>query len=296
MGDHNETTMSFVGPLLRGPVAFSLKRAAARAHMTQRSVWVATRATVGRPDSAIPVILRGIRSCRPTGASVRSCSSNARSKAKEAAQESQTQNNTNVALWGCTAAIATLAAAYLSVPLYRMFCQAYGYDLASQEESQQRLKELTPDERCAEREMMIRFDAGTNDRMQWKFKPLQRAVTVIPGKSSLAFYNAKNNAETPVVGMATYSVTPVQAGKHFKKVQCFCFEEQRLQVGEDVDMPVLFYMDPELLDDKEMKDVNDVTLSYTFFEATDSAGIDASVKAGATLGTTVPRTPARSAY
>jgi len=282
--------MSFVRPLLRGPVSLALRKATARATLPQqRAIWSMTR-TAMTPGSIGPVAF-----IKPTaGASARACSSNAKSKA----EETQRQNNTNIALWGATAAVVTLAFSYLSVPLYRMFCQAYGYDLATQEESQERLKGMTPDERCAEREMLIRFDAGTNDRMQWKFKPLQRAITVIPGKSSLAFYNAKNHAESAVVGMATYSVTPTAAGKHFKKVQCFCFEEQRLQVGEDVDMPVLFYMDPELLDDEQMKGVNDVTLSYTFFEAADSEGIDASVAAGATLGIREPRVqkPARSNY
>merc|ERR1712086_92423 len=240
------THMSFVRPLLRGPVSLALRKATARATLPQqRAIWSMTR-TAMTPGSIGPVAF-----IKPTaGASARACSSNAKSRA----EETQRQNNTNIALWGATAAIVTLAASYLSVPLYRMFCQAYGYDLATQEESQERLKGLTPDERCA---------------------------------------------ESAVVGMATYSVTPVQAGKHFKKVQCFCFEEQRLQVGEDVDMPVLFYMDPELLDDEQMDGVNDVTLSYTFFEAADSEGIDASVAAGATLGIRAPppaRMPARSNY
>eukprot|EP00656_Telonema_subtile_P000585 TRINITY_DN10266_c0_g1_i1.p1 TRINITY_DN10266_c0_g1~~TRINITY_DN10266_c0_g1_i1.p1 ORF type:complete len:278 (+),score=62.42 TRINITY_DN10266_c0_g1_i1:135-968(+) len=214
------------------------------------------------------------------GTTVRNCSSNGRAKAEEAREK-----NLNIAYWMATVGVATLAASYLAVPLYRLFCQSTGYDLAKQEEAVARLKEMTVDERAAKREILVRFDAGSNDKLQWKFKPLQRAVTVIPGKSSLAFYNAENKADEAIIGMATYSVTPTAAGRHFKKIQCFCFEEQRLQAGEEVDMPVLFFMDPELLDDENMHGINDVTLSYTFFEAADSEGIAASTASGALLGT-----------
>lgn len=235
-----------------------------------RPLWSATRSAAPRMHTPSLV-----------GAAVRNCSTNGRSKAEDA----QRTGNLNIAYWMATVGVATLAASYLAVPLYRLFCQSTGYDLAKQDEAVARLKDMTVDERAAKREILVRFDAGSNDKLQWKFKPLQRAVTVIPGKSSLAFYNAENKAEEALIGMATYSVTPTQAGRHFKKIQCFCFEEQRLQAGEEVDMPVLFFLDPELLDDENMHGINDVTLSYTFFEAADSEGIAASTASGAYLGT-----------
>merc|ERR1711907_382767 len=259
-------------------------RSTMRRAFTQR----VTRATSGQAFGFRPGSSLGIDLAPHRLLGARHFSSNARSKADESRAR-----NLNIALWGTTAAVATLAVSYLAVPLYKMFCQTTGFYVVDQDQAVDRLKKMSPDERAANRPIVVRFDAGNNDRLQWKFKPLQRAVTVVPGKSSLAFYNAHNRAQKPVVGMATYSVTPTQAGKHFKKIQCFCFEEQRLQADEDVDMPVLFFMDPELLDDEQMDGVNDVTLSYTFFEATDSDAINASIAAGATLGL---RTPARSNY
>jgi len=186
----------------------------------------------------------------------------------------------NTVLYGMTAAVATLAAAYLAVPLYKIFCTATGETLKKQEESQEKLKGLAPPEDRESRIFTISFDAGTNERLEWSFRPCQRQIKVIPGKSSLAFYNAKNKTDRSIVGIATYNVTPVAAGLYFNKIQCFCFEEQRLKAGEDIDMPVFFYLDPELYNDKLLNGVSHITLSYTFFEATDSAGIEASIAAG----------------
>lgn len=101
--------------------------------------------------------------------------------------------------------------------------------------------------------------------LPWKFTPQQREVRVLPGETALAFYTATNRGDKDIIGVATYSVTPAQCAPYFSKIQCFCFEEQRLNAGETVDMPVFFYLDPDLLTDLNMKGVETVTLNYTFF-------------------------------
>lgn len=113
----------------------------------------------------------------------------------------------------------------------------------------------------------VRFAASTSDSLPWKFVPQQREVSVVPGETALAFYTAVNNSDEPVVGVATYNVTPAKAGAYFNKIQCFCFDQQRLRANEEVDMPVFFYIDPSFEDDPQMDPVKDIVLSYTFFKA-----------------------------
>lgn len=109
------------------------------------------------------------------------------------------------------------------------------------------------------------FNASVSDVLPWKFVPQQREVRVLPGETALAFYTATNKSDQDIIGVATYSVTPGQVAPYFSKIQCFCFEEQRLNAGETVDMPVFFYLDPDMLNDLNMKGIETVTLSYTFF-------------------------------
>lgn len=111
----------------------------------------------------------------------------------------------------------------------------------------------------------VQFNASVSDVLPWKFVPQQREVSVYPGETALAFYKATNNGDQDIIGVATYSVTPAQCAGYFSKIQCFCFEEQRLNAGETVDMPVFFYLDPDLLNDMNMRNVETVTLNYTFF-------------------------------
>jgi cytochrome c oxidase assembly protein subunit 11 len=101
--------------------------------------------------------------------------------------------------------------------------------------------------------------------LPWTFTPQQREVRVLPGETALAFYTATNKSSDDIIGVATYSVTPGQVAPYFSKIQCFCFEEQRLNAGETVDMPVFFYIDPAFVDDPNMKGIETITLSYTFF-------------------------------
>ena len=104
-----------------------------------------------------------------------------------------------------------------------------------------------------------------SDVLPWKFIPQQREVRVLPGETALAFYTATNKSDADIIGVATYSVTPAQVAPYFSKIQCFCFEEQRLNAGETVDMPVFFFIDPEFVKDPTMKGIDTITLSYTFF-------------------------------
>ena len=113
----------------------------------------------------------------------------------------------------------------------------------------------------------ITFNGSVSDVLPWKFTPQQREVRVLPGESALAFYTATNRSDEDIIGVATYSVSPAQVAPYFSKIQCFCFEEQRLNAGETVDMPVFFYIDPDFVDDPNMKGIETVTLSYTFFKA-----------------------------
>ncbi|EFX06228.1 amine oxidase [Grosmannia clavigera kw1407] len=170
--------------------------------------------------------------------------------------------------------LGTVAFSYGSVPMYKMICQTTGWggqpvrapghggaggdggDLAS------RLQPVTDAKR-----LRVTFHASVSDVLPWKFVPQQREVRVLPGETALAFYTATNKSDTDIIGVATYSVTPAQVAPYFSKIQCFCFEEQRLAAGETVDMPVFFYLDPDMLNDLNMKGVETVTLSYTFFKA-----------------------------
>ena len=171
-------------------------------------------------------------------------------------------------------AIGTAGLSYASVPLYRMFCQATGfggtvkthkgggeeegYDLPADPASLRNNRLLT-----------ISFNTDVDASLPWSFKPVQRQVNVLAGQTALAFFEATNNTDEPIIGVATYNVAPMQAGAYFNKIQCFCFDEQRLLPGETVDMPVFFYVDPEFLKDRRMHKCNAMTLSYTFFRSSE---------------------------
>jgi cytochrome c oxidase assembly protein subunit 11 len=145
-----------------------------------------------------------------------------------------------------------------AVPLYRLFCQVTGYGGATQR------AEAAPGEEL-EATITVRFNADVDPALPWSFTPEQRQIEVRIGEQSLAFYRATNRSDHPIVGQATYNVTPFKAGPYFSKIACFCFEEQILQPGEEVDMPVSFYVDPKILSDPNTQDVHTITLSYTFF-------------------------------
>jgi len=126
-------------------------------------------------------------------------------------------------------------------------------------------KRLVPVENAVR--IKVHFNADKSEQLPWTFKPQQKYVNVLPGETSLAFYTAKNNSNKDIIGVATYNVTPDRVAPYFSKVECFCFEEQRLLAGEEVDMPLLFFIDKDILEDPSCRGVEDVVLSYTFFRA-----------------------------
>ena len=178
-----------------------------------------------------------------------------------------------------------MALSYGSVPMYKMvssstaslqstnthphyqICQQTGWSgqpVKAHEtnggDTSTRLKPVTD-----HRRLRITFNGSVSDVLPWKFTPQQREVRILPGETALAFYTATNKSTADIIGVATYSVTPPQVAPYFSKIQCFCIEEQRLNASETVDMPVFFFIDPDFVNDPTMRNIDTITLSYTFF-------------------------------
>lgn len=167
-----------------------------------------------------------------------------------------------------TSAVIILAvgATYAAVPLYRMFCAATGFaGTPVVGTGRFEAERLVPIEGA--KRIKVHFNADRSEQLPWTFTPQQKYVTVLPGETSLAFYKAKNNADYDVIGIATYNVTPDRIAPYFAKVECFCFEEQKLLAGEEIDMPLLFFIDKDVLEDPACRNLDDIVLSYTFFKA-----------------------------
>lgn len=163
-------------------------------------------------------------------------------------------------------AIGMFGASFAAVPLYRLYCQATGKPGQAVAVEDNKIVKMNIDK---SRTIAITFDAKTHSSTDWKFSPVQDKVVVHPGETALAFYRVTNPLDEPVIGVATYTVLPYEAGVYFNKIQCFCFEEQLLKPHEDVFMPVLFYIDPEFSKDPQLGGVNECVLSYTFFRSKD---------------------------
>ena len=168
------------------------------------------------------------------------------------------RSNLRVAVVAGGIAASMVGVAYAAVPLYEIFCQVTGFGGTTQR------AEAVP-EQILDREITVTFDANVNASLSWEFKPVQYTQTVRIGEQALAFYKASNSSKKPVTGTATFNVTPVGAGVYFSKIECFCFTEQTLQPGESVDMPVSYFVDPDIVNDPDMKSVTTITLSYTFY-------------------------------
>lgn len=212
------------------------------------------------------------------------------------------EGNIKVAWYASAVVIGAVGATYASVPLYKMFCQATGFGGTTQrvvfegeasepnalekavrgfmtkiapkssarvhtwtdEDAAAKLASLRPVENA--KLITVRFDTTVSDVMPWSFTPVQLDVKVVPGETALSFFSVTNHSDKAITGVATYNVHPPKVGLYFQKIQCFCFEEQRLLPGETVDMPVFFFIDPEILDDPQVSYISDMTLSYTFFQ------------------------------
>jgi cytochrome c oxidase assembly protein subunit 11 len=149
--------------------------------------------------------------------------------------------------------------AFASVPLYRIFCQVTGFGGTAR---------MAPGEEApgdSGRLISVRFDANTAPALPWRFEPVDTHRNVAIGARNIALYTARNLSDRPVTGTATFNVTPSQAGQYFTKIQCFCFTEQLLSPGQEVSMPVVFYVDPRIMDDPSARGISEITLSYTFY-------------------------------
>lgn len=149
--------------------------------------------------------------------------------------------------------------AWASVPFYDWFCRVTGFGGTTS------VSTVAPDQ-VLDQTIIVRFDASKERDMPWEFKPVERQMEIRIGETGLAFYEAYNPTDRVVAGTASYNVTPYEAGGFFSKIQCFCFEQQVLQPGERVLMPVTFYVDPEIVTDRDGQFVKQITLSYTFYE------------------------------
>jgi len=175
------------------------------------------------------------------------------------------RSNTKLAFVLASVVAGMVGLSFASVPLYKLFCQVTGYGGTTQRAEQGASQVL-------DRVVTIRFNADNAPDLPWTFRPAQRQMEVKIGETQLAFYRAENKSGRTVTGTATFNVTPAKAGLYFSKLECFCFTEQTLKPGESVDMPVSFFVDPAIKDDRNLDDVKTITLSYTFFQAREERG------------------------
>lgn len=152
--------------------------------------------------------------------------------------------------------------AYAAVPLYDLFCRVTGYGGTTQ-------RVMQYSQTVLDRDIKVRFDANVSSGLPWDFKPVSRDVTIRIGETTQIAYQAKNVFSRPTSGRASFNVTPQRAGAYFMKVECFCFTDTELQPGETMDMPVVFYVDPAIVEVPELKNLGAITLSYTFFPIED---------------------------
>ena len=175
--------------------------------------------------------------------------------------------NRRVVMISTAVVIGMLSLGFASKPLYDTFCRVTGYGGTT------RVAEIASDT-IIDRDILVRFDSNVNPDLKWSFKPVENTMTVKLGQNALAFYTAKNISDQPLVGTASYNVAPIKAAPFFSKLECFCFTEQRLEPGEEVKMPVLFFVDPLMVENTRYDDIKTITLSYTF-HSVDSPTADA---------------------
>jgi len=175
--------------------------------------------------------------------------------------------NRRSAIMAALVAALMVALGFAAVPLYRIFCQVTGFAGTTQRASAADLPTAP-----SGAEVSVRFDANVAPGLPWSFGPEQPVQKIAVGARDMAFYYAENRSDRPVIGRATFNVTPDQAGKYFAKIECFCFTEQTLQPGERVRMPVIFFVDPGILTDPDAKDIQQITLSYTFYPVDSTGG------------------------
>ena len=171
------------------------------------------------------------------------------------------QSNLRVALMAGAVAVSMVGVGFAAVPLYRIFCEVTGFGGTTMRVDEAVAATVV----ATDKPIVIRFDANHRSDLPWEFRPERTTDTVSIGAKDMSIFIAKNLSDQPVTGTATFNVTPELAGKYFNKIQCFCFTEQTLQPGQQVRMPVLYYVDPKIMTDPETRDIEEITLSYTFY-------------------------------
>jgi cytochrome c oxidase assembly protein subunit 11 len=169
------------------------------------------------------------------------------------------RSNRRVAIGLTAFAAFMIGLSFAAVPLYRVFCAATGFAGTPQ-------RALQGSNKVYAETVIVRFDANVAAGLAWSFEPAQPSLTLHIGENKLAFFRAANLSKEPITGSAVFNVSPDLMGQYFTKIQCFCFTEQTLQPGESVEMPVSFFIDPAILNDRDAKTVRDMTLSYTFYK------------------------------
>ena len=159
-------------------------------------------------------------------------------------------------------AAAMVGLGFAAVPLYNMFCRVTGFDGTTMRVSEAQAAAVTP---VADHMISVRFDSNVARNLPWIFHPERPTERLTIGARDMMIFIAKNESDRPITAQASFNVTPEQAGRYFNKIQCFCFTEQTLQPGQQVRMPVVYYIDPAILDDPDTRDIQEITLSYTFF-------------------------------
>ena len=167
-------------------------------------------------------------------------------------------NNRRVVL-GCLAALGVMGSVTAASPaLYKLFCQVTGYGGTTQ-------RATAPSHQVLDNVVTVRFDANVSPNLAWKFEPVQPTMDVKIGENALAFFRATNMSDKPLKGTAAFNVSPDVVGSYFNKIECFCFKEQTLQPGQSVEMPVTFFLDPKMVEDRDTAGLQNVTLSYVFY-------------------------------
>ncbi len=169
------------------------------------------------------------------------------------------RGNNRKVVFGCLAALAVMGSVTAASPaLYKLFCQVTGYGGTTQ-------RATAPSQHVLEKIITVRFDANVSPNLAWKFEPVQPTIDIKIGENGLAFFRATNMSDKPLKGTAAFNVSPDVAGLYFNKIECFCFKEQLLQPGQSVEMPVTFFLDPKMVEDRDTAQLSNVTLSYVFY-------------------------------
>jgi cytochrome c oxidase assembly protein subunit 11 len=164
---------------------------------------------------------------------------------------------TRTGLLAAFLAASMVGVSFAAVPLYQLFCDVTGFGGTP-------LRAAKAPGAVAG-EVGVRFDANIDPKLQWRFEPIERTIRIAPGARVQVGYRATNLTARPTTGTAAFNVTPLKAGQYFTKIECFCFTEQTLKGGQSVDMPVIFFVDPKIRSDPATKDIDEITLSYTFY-------------------------------